>query len=502
MNIPATSGLNLTHFLQRQVLVGESVFRWAGFVMLALVLAAAVSRNAGAVDGPSDTQVTTLLRQQPVGSQHNDSVSTTRVAAFYARNSYAPAWTQPIGATAEARAGVKLLQSAARYGLKPADYQAAALGALLDSLGTVDSQSLARRVRAEQQLSAALLRFVQHLHEGRITNADLRPAPLTGDPVFDAVAHLQRAAGSGRLVEVLLEAQPTSRSYVRLVHAWQHLLDADSTAAARAALSVAINLERLRWEPGADSLYLAVNIPSYTLQVVRGAKVAASHRVVVGKVTSPTPELYSRVTYFQAAPEWRVPESIAANEMLPKLRRDPGYLDDRGFELFNAAGKRVNPYRVDWNEVQPGAFPYSIRQAPSTENALGEVVFRFANPYAVYMHDTPTKSAFKANTRALSHGCIRVEKPLELARFLLTRDAKNTPDRLEDLQNSLDRGRTKAFGLHAPVPLVVRYLTCEADGGQLRQLPDVYGRDLALQRAWQEAAPTHLTPLTAVLAMR
>jgi murein L,D-transpeptidase YcbB/YkuD len=487
-----------TRFLQNAAGMARS-YR-VGFAALALVLTAQTGWTAGSP--ASDQMVAALLRQLPAAVSGEDSASTKKVVSFYAHAGFAPVWTRTEGITPQAQAGVKLLQSAARYGLKPAEYHTTELVALLDSLSIPDAQAAARRVRAEQQLSAALLRFAQHLHEGRITNSDLRPAASTSAATFDGVTHLQYALRSGRFAEALLEAQPASRSYVRLLRAWQRLLDTDSAAAKRVALPVAINLERLRWEPNPDSLYLAVNIPSYTLQVVRGPRVAASHRVVVGKAITPTPELYSRITFMQAAPEWRVPQSIAANEMLPKLRRDPGFLDDRGFELYNAAGKRVNPYRVDWDQVKPEAFPYQIRQAPSEENALGEVVFRFANPYSVYMHDTPAKKAFKTDARALSHGCIRVEKPVALARFLLERDGKNAANRLDDLQNSIDSGHTKAFGLQAPVTLLVRYLTCEADGDRLRQLPDIYGRDEALARAWNDVLPTTLTPLMPVLAQR
>ena len=360
---------------------------------------------------------------------------------------------------------------------------------MLDSLTQGGAESVQLRVRTEQQITAALLRFTYHLHDGRITDPSLRPTMPDGELAFDAVAHLQKAVRSGHFTEYMLTAQPTSRSYVRLVWAWQRLLQTDSVAAIRMALPVALNLERLRWEPRADSLYLAVNIPSYSLQVVRGAKVVATHRVVVGKTATPTPELFSRLTFFQAAPEWRVPQSISVNEMLPKLRRDPSSLTERGFELFTAGGKRVNPYRVNWKQVQPETFTYQIRQLPSAGNALGNVVFRFANPYSIYLHDTPTKAAFRATNRALSHGCIRVEKPLELARFLLQRDnPARAEDRAQDLQTSLNRSETKTFGLQASVPLMVRYLTCEADGDRLRVLTDIYGRDQVLTQAWQGEA--------------
>ncbi|MDF7811774.1 L,D-transpeptidase family protein [Hymenobacter sp. YC55] len=473
---------------QPQALPVVSKSAWAPLRRTGALFLVMVAANVGALGmsrtaEPLDASVAAALRMQAT------KASAGLISAFYSRLEYAPVWTQLDGPTPEAQAALQLLTQAQRFGLKPAEYNVVLLQTMLDSLTQGGAQSMQLRVRTEHQITAALLRFAYHLHDGRITDPNLRPAQLAGEPIFDAVAHLQQAVRSGNFTEYMLTAQPTSRSYVRLVWAWQRLLQTDSVAAERMALSVALNLERLRWEPRADSLYLAVNIPAYSLQVVRGAKVVATHRVVVGKTATPTPELFSRLTFFQAAPEWRVPQSISANEMLPKLRRDPSSLTERGFELFTAAGKRVNPYRVNWKQVQPETFAYQIRQLPSADNALGNVVFRFANPYSIYLHDTPTKAAFRATNRALSHGCIRVEKPLELARFLLQRDnPARADDRAQDLQTSLNRSETKGFGLQAPVPLLVRYLTCEADGDRLRVLPDIYGRDQALTQAWQGEA--------------
>ena len=474
-------------------------WRWLLGAMLLGLASTAAAQELGPALAPADAEVAALLQQQLLDTTQLHAADVAPAAQFYAAGGYLPVWTRNAGPTPAARAGVELLREAPRYGLPAADYPAESLQMTLDSLEQPGGASVARRARAEQQLTTTLLRFTRHLHEGRVTDTLLRCAPLAGAPAFDAVAHLQAARRDTAFAAHLLAAQPTSRSYVRLLWAWQHLLGNDSAAARRLALPVALNLERLRWEPAPDSLYLIVNIPDYLLQVVRGPKVVAEHRVVVGKAATPTPVLFSRITYFQVSPPWRVPRSIAVREMLPRLRRDPGYLDDRGFELRDAAGKRVNAYRVKWGQVTAEAFPYRIRQSPAADNALGNVVFRFDNPYAVYLHDTPAKSYFKARTRALSHGCVRVQEPLTLARFLLKRDNEaRSATRLRAVQTSLHRRRTDWFALEAPVLLLMRYLTCEADGPQLRQLPDIYHRDDALAHAWQQAGDAAAGPLLTV----
>lgn len=458
----------------------------AWLVLLGLLGLGGVSMIGPAAQSTND-RVATGLRQWCAADTLPAVGTPEPVAAFFARTAYVPVWTQVGGPTPAALAGLRLLAEAPRYGLPLADYRLPQLRLLLDSVSqpNVTGQT---RVRAEVQLTTALLRFARHLSRGRVEEPGLRPVAVGPAPAPDDLAvWLDQAVRGGELARELLAGQPTSRSYVRLLHAWQHLLRTDSLAAARLALPVALNLERLRWEPRPDSLSIIVNIPAFSLQVVRGPRVVATHRVIVGKAETPTPELYSRITLFQAAPEWRVPGTIAAQEMLPKLQRDPSLLVDKGFRVYTAAGRRVNPYRVAWDRLLPEDFTYQIRQEPSAGNALGCVVFRFANPYAIYLHDTPTKSAFRLPGRALSHGCVRVEDPLTLARFLLRHEDNpaQAGNRTQQLQASLNNAHTTAFPLHAAVPLIVRYLTCEADGGQLRQLPDVYGRDQALAQAWQ-----------------
>ncbi|OUJ74256.1 L,D-transpeptidase family protein [Hymenobacter crusticola] len=471
--------------------------RYLGCLTLVLGCTNGLLLSAVSAAESPDAQVAALLRQQVVriGSPAASTADAAQVAHFYALTNYGPVWTRGAALVPDAWTGLNLLTTAEQVGLKATDYKVERLRSMLDSVQQGPAPSVALRVRTEQQLTAQVLRFARHLRSGRIGDTLLRPPLSERELAFDPALHVLQALRSGQFAAHLLAAQPTSRSYVRLRWAWQRLLHTDSAAARRLTLPVALNLERLRWEPQQDSLYMVVNIPAYSLQIVRGAQVVASHRVIVGKADTPTPELYSQLTYFQAAPEWRVPNSIAVGEMLPRLKQAPNYLARHGYKLYTAAGQPANPYRINWKQITPATFAYQVRQAPSSSNALGRVVFRFANSYAIYLHDTPAKAAFRADRRALSHGCVRVEKPLLLAQFLLQRDdAPQAARRIRELQASVSRNRTTVFSLRAPVPLYVRYLTCEADGNQLRQLPDIYQRDNALAQAWQ----ADVSPLASV----
>ncbi|QNP53830.1 L,D-transpeptidase family protein [Hymenobacter qilianensis] len=455
----------------------------------AYTVSAAAELSTGG--GHTTTEVAVQLRQLYATKASSAKASTQeQVQLFYTLVDFVPVWTTDAGPTENAQTALNLLSKAQQYGLKAADYETASLQLLLDSLQTAPAQ-LQQRLKVETRLTAALLRFSQHLSHGRIQDSTIRPSRVTESDIINVAVHLNQALQSNNFEQHMLLAQPNSRSYVRLLWTWQRLLESDTVAARKMSLSVALNLERLRWEPRADSIYLVVNIPAYSLQVVRGPQVVRSHRVVVGKAATPTPELYSAVNFFQTAPEWRMPHSIATKEVLPRLKRDPRYLSSRNLRLYDRAGERVNASRVNWKVVTSSEFPYQIRQAPSSRNALGNVVFRFPNPYEVFLHDTPDRELFDANTRALSHGCIRVQHAWALARFLVERDAgKAGSSRVEKMSDSLNEGETRYFGLYASVPLTIRYQTCEAEGNKLRQLPDIYGLDKVLAEAWNNV-PGH-----------
>ncbi|WP_235917372.1 L,D-transpeptidase family protein [Hymenobacter busanensis] len=447
--------------------------------------------------GQSNAEVAAVLQRVLVADSSQAELRPVR--RFYAALNFAPAWTSPAGWLPLSADALRLLTRAPEFGLLPAEYELPALLHLTDSLqcpGASAATRLVQRVRCELLFTKALLNLGQHLQKGRLAEQPFTTG-TTVPPDPDAANMLLRARRSGSVAASLLALQPTGRSYVRLLWAWQHLLRTDTAAARRLRPTVAINLERLRWEPAADSLYVVVNIPSYTLQVVRGPQVVRSFRVIVGETPTPTPELYSHIRFFETSPEWRVPHSIAVGEMLPRLRRNPGYLGANNFLLYDRQGKVVNPRSIKWQTVTPETFVYSIRQIACCDNALGNVVFRFPNPHDIFVHDTPTRELFNKRSRALSHGCIRLEKPLQLASFLLRRDyGSKAQSRIDLMWDSVYSGYGKFFPLRNPVPIVVRYVTCEADGPQLRLLPDVYGRDEALQKRFFDV-PT-ASPLVSV----
>ncbi len=403
---------------------------------------------------------------------------------------YEPVWTAAGDTfTAEATAALGLLSRAAAYGLRPADYEVELLGRRRDSLlrPAGRQQRPGQRARLDVYLSDAVLHFMRDVSRGRLRPAAVPPR-LQAAGADQPVAGLRRALAQGDVPAAMLAGQPANREYRRLQQAladWLILpVPPDSLAQHQARYEQAcLTLERWRWEAWPpDEEYLLINLPAYELQVVAHDSVVRRHRVIVGKPQTPTPTLNSTITSFTLAPDWHVPRSIAIREMLPRLQEDAGYLALNNLALYDSRGRPLDPRRINWARVTPAGFAYSIRQSAGCENALGNVVFRFANPYAVYLHDTPMRQFFDQPVRAFSHGCIRLAEPLALAAYLLRREGR--PDRLPDAAACARLPQPREVRLRRPLALHVCYATCVADSsGRLRFLADIYGRDEPLRQA-------------------
>lgn len=246
------------------------------------------------------------------------------------------------------------------------------------------------------------------------------------------------------------------------------------------ARQIMLNMERWRWMPEdlGDHHYM-VNLAAFELSEVENHEIVDRMDVVVGAVASQTPEFSDELEYVDINPTWTVPYSIATGEMLPKLRRNPSAYAGE-FEVF-MNGKLTSWNGINWNAYGKGNFPFTFRQKPGPKNALGKVKFMLPNPYNIYLHDTPAKDKFLATTRAFSHGCIRVSRPLDLAYHLVGDIAGWTQERIDAAFAS---GKTTRVPLPDHIPIHMIYATAfEGDGGSIEFRPDIYGRDRKLEAA-------------------
>ena len=234
-----------------------------------------------------------------------------------------------------------------------------------------------------------------------------------------------------------------------------------------------INLARLEDLPQHEGRHVVVNVPEFRMRLLDDRREVLSMNVVVGKRRFATPRISDEIDYIVLNPYWNVPNSIAVREVLPKVRANPSYLYEQQFEVLS--GKTVlDPSAIAWNELGRGNFPYRFRQRPGAINALGSMKFIFPNQHNVYLHDTPVRWAFDKPERALSHGCIRLERPAALAQALLSDHPRATPERIAQWQLE---GREKVVTLRQPVPVDIVYLTAKADASMVWFFRDIYRRD-------------------------
>jgi murein L,D-transpeptidase YcbB/YkuD len=277
---------------------------------------------------------------------------------------------------------------------------------------------------------------------------------------------------------------------VRAVHRFQqrHGLAPDGVVgqSTQAALDISprqrmeeirANMQRLRWMPRElPPRFISVNLPGYQLQAIDGDQVRLVMRVVAGQPDWPTPIIADWVVNLKFAPTWTIPPKIARTETLAKIQADPSYLNRLGFEVL-AHGTHVDPGSIHWGRLTSRSFPYTLRQRPGKENALGLIRFSLTNPYGIYLHDTSNPAAFRKWGRNLSHGCVRVEQPAELAAFVM-----NSPDwSAGRIQGLMDAARPSIKTVPDPVPVFFVYFTAwRGARGEAQFRADMYNLDPAL----------------------
>ncbi len=252
---------------------------------------------------------------------------------------------------------------------------------------------------------------------------------------------------------------------------------------------IRVNLERLRRASLTGQGHtVLVNIAAFELGLYRNGVITWTTRIVAGERETETPELQSAVEYVVLNPTWTVPRSIAAEELLETIQQDSWFLSRGGYDVVDAAGRLVDPAGIDWQQLSPQNFPFTLVQRAGPVNELGQIKFMFPNEFGVSVHDTPNRHLFETAARHFSHGCIRVDEPLELAARLL--DSQGwTRERLDE---ELATGETQTVFLADPVPILVVYRTAIVNAaGWISFYPDIYERDAAVLAA---IGPDRRTP--------
>jgi murein L,D-transpeptidase YcbB/YkuD len=256
---------------------------------------------------------------------------------------------------------------------------------------------------------------------------------------------------------------------------------------------IRLAMERLRWLPRRlGNRYVIINQPAFTASFVNQGRETLSMRVVIGKKSNQTYFFADKIETVEYNPYWGVPLSIIVNEMLPKLSADPSYLDRIGYEVTTVSGRRVSSSSVDWYSVASRKLPINVRQLPGRRNALGQLKILFPNKHAIYMHDTPSKSLFKRDRRAFSHGCVRLQDPRAMAAAVLGTDKNYIAERIAGGKNDSDP-------VTGNIPVYVAYFTAwPKAAGSIGFFDDVYDRDKYLTRAMDRTTKYRQTGVLAL----
>lgn len=242
---------------------------------------------------------------------------------------------------------------------------------------------------------------------------------------------------------------------------------------------LALNAQRLRFIPSFNN-GIFVNIPSYQLYYVRDGKMVLHSKVIVGRDERRTPVLFSKLSNVVVNPPWNVPQTIKNKDLVPKMRRDPGYAEKHGYEIIDNRGNKVNPRTINWAAYDSPTknFPYHIRQKAGDDSALGRFKFNMPSSDAIYLHDTPSRGLFGRTDRALSSGCVRVAKADELATLLLKESGWSTQRKQSVLQSK----KTTSAQVRTDNPVYLYYVTTWVEGGKVHTLPDIYHYDAKMPK--------------------
>ncbi len=425
------------------------------------------------------------------GGKINDSVVLKylpQIRRIYEDNNYSSVWSSEENWNEIADSLYNFLDSVKQYGLFPSDYH---ISFLIDTRKMIARDSASRQdaalwSRADVLLTEAYLRIASDLRIGRLErdSTTLRNDSLLTPEYF--LSCLNKAVASRRIKESLHSLEPSSPAYTILKAGIKRFLDADTVPDAphdslmEKFKRIAVTLDRYKQLPDTmPPAYAWVNIPAFSLYVYDADTLVVESKVIVGAPATRTPLLASTITNFITYPQWTVPYSIIFKEMLPGIKNDVNYLQKKNLMVVDRYDSVVDPATINWNKMSKTHFPYLLRQRQGDDNSLGVLKFNFRNKYSVYLHDTNARSLFSRTNRALSHGCVRVEKWKDLSHFLIRNDTARF--NVDTLGAWISRAEKHVVSGFKGLPVYIRYFTVEGkEDGKLKFYKDIYKEDSVL----------------------
>ncbi|SFV37865.1 L,D-transpeptidase family protein [Hyphomicrobium facile] len=443
--------------------------------------------------------VRSKLAGGPAAEEDRDRKDQTALIDFYAAHHGEALWVTAAGVKPEAKTLATEIENGWAYGLDPARFKLPALNE--GALSATDTDSLAD---AEIEYSKAALLYARDARGGRIpdpaemltTNFDRRPQWIEPKIVIGALAATREPDA------YLRSLQPQQPQFEKLRQVYLTMLPKDGKPGKLSpdAKRIRTNMEMWRWMwTNMGDFYVLNNIPEYMQYVYKDGEIIRSEKIVVGLLDKQTTIFSRPLKYVVLRPAWRVPESIMVNELWPNLIRGGGMMRQYGLQIVTKDGQRPVDYRsINWATTD--IRNYDVVQPPGPKSVLGRVKFSFPSQHTIYMHDTPDKWMFKPAQRTLSHGCLRVWKPMQLAELILNEDKGWDADKIAELDRSGPLNNEIPITKEIPIHLV--YFTAwVGEDGKLKTFRDVYGHEKrvtqALDGQWNKInkGRNHLAPV-------
>ena len=453
------------------------------------------------------------------------------IESYYADNNFEPRLVQNFLTDGQLRKFVQYLNRAKEHGINPEIFKGADIAKLLDTVQANRFKTIGEvypvLARVEIESANALLSYSSVMQFGVINPYKVFRRYET-KPLRPDSASFKKALDADNLVGYLEQVQPKNPAYIQLKKALADInMDVVDSPKLFRIKTLKLNMERLRWQiPAKEDTYILVNIPAFNLQWVQGGKPMLNMRVCVGQPrpldyearlntylktrniddrpqNHQTPVLNSHINTIQLNPTWRIPSSIAQNEIYYLIQKNPDYFDDNNIKVYYKDKEVTRPDTITWAHIKREHIPYTFKQDASDLNALGKFKFIFDNDNSVYLHDTPNKKAFFSDWRAISHGCVRVQDPLMLTRLLVGDTTRMDAIRIEVGMQPLDtlskhkyakllaaraaagyQLKSKFIEPAKPVQLFIDYYTCLPDEtGKPIFYFDAYRMDPDLEKA-------------------
>jgi murein L,D-transpeptidase YcbB/YkuD len=431
-------------------------------------------------DDPVLAAARTKFSAEPAAADERDRADQKALADFYATRHGDGLWVTASGLKPEAKALAAEIANAGNYGLDASRFKVPKLAD--GTLSATDTDTLAE---AEIMYSRAALKYARDARGGRIpdpseqltTNLDRRPQWVEPKIAIEALAATHEPDAYLRSLE------PQHPQFEKLRQVYLTMLPKDGSGRlSPAAKRIRANMEEWRWMwLNMGDFYVLNNVPEFMQYVYKDGKVIRSEKIVAGLVDKQTTIFSRPLKYVVLRPAWRVPESIMVNELWPNLIRGGGMMTKYGLQIRTKNGGRVVDYRqISWASTD--IRNYEVYQPPGSRSVLGHVKFSFPSQHTIFMHDTPDKWMFKPASRALSHGCLRVWKPMELAKMILNEDKGWDSEKVDELDRSGPLNNEVAITKEIPIHIV--YFTAwVSDDGKLKTFPDVYGHEKRITQA-------------------